>query len=158
MREIALILLAIGIGFFCGIVFLYKKNFLKEKQQKKEINKYCRINSLLDYWMTCIERGNRIDVFIEEMGYREVAIYGMAMLGRHLEKQLKNSQINVKYIIDKRKNDIYSEQDIYSGEEELPVVDAIIVTAIYDFNDIKDDLSKHIDYPIISLEEIVYKM
>ena len=43
-------------------------------------------------------------------------------------------------------------------EDDLKPVDAIVVTAITFFDEIKEKLSEKIDCPIISLEDILYEV
>ena len=44
----------------------------------------------------------------------------------------------------------------YSPDEKLDVVDVMVVTAIYYYQDIEEKMSKKVDFPIISLEDVVY--
>ena len=43
-------------------------------------------------------------------------------------------------------------------DDELEPVDVIVVTAIYYFDEIEDMLSEKVDYPVISLEDILYEV
>ena len=41
---------------------------------------------------------------------------------------------------------------------EIPAVDAVIVTPVYDYSIIKDDLRKYVNCDILSLEEVVLSL
>ena len=75
-----------------------------------------------------------------------------------LYDELKNSGIKVKYAIDKNAESTYSELDIRTLKDELPFVDAIIVTAVFAFDDIEKEISSNVEYKVISLEDVVYEI
>ncbi len=45
-----------------------------------------------------------------------------------------------------------------SPEDELPDVDAVIVTAITFFDEIEEKLTEKISCPVLSLEDILYEV
>ena len=53
---------------------------------------------------------------------------------------------------------LFSDIDIYKPSEELPDVDAIIVTPIHAYEAIEESLSKKMDCLIMSIEDIIYEM
>lgn len=44
---------------------------------------------------------------------------------------------------------------IYRPDEMLPEIDAVIVTPVWDFDQIKEQLVNRVKCPIISLEEVI---
>ena len=70
--------------------------------------------------------------------------------------ELKETGVRVLYGIDKNVDRISSTVDIVSINDNLEPVDAIIVTAISFFDEINKELSKKIDCPIISLDDIIF--
>ena len=78
------------------------------------------------------------------------------MLGLHVVRQLENSQVKIVYGIDQRGGkDVNQGFPVYKKEDMLPDVDAVIVSATYDFGSIYDYLKEKVKCPVISLEEIV---
>ncbi len=73
-------------------------------------------------------------------------------------QELKESSITVEYGIDQKADEIYTEVDVLSPKDKLPNVDAIIVTPIFFFDEIEEQLSKAVSCPIISLEDILYEV
>ena len=71
-------------------------------------------------------------------------------------KELQDSSVEVVYAIDRRGANIKENIPVYSLQPGLEDVDAIIVTPIYYFNEIEDELEEFFDCPIISFEEILY--
>ena len=96
--------------------------------------------------------------FFIQNGYKTVAIYGMKELGERLYDELKNSEIAVKYVIDQNADAIYADVDVVAPEDSLEDVDVVVVTAIHYFEEIESMLGEKVDYPIISLEDIIYEI
>lgn len=80
----------------------------------------------------------------------------MSYAGERLVEELGASDITVDYVIDQ--NVSSNDCKTYKMNEELPCVDAIIVTAITYFDEIESALSEKVDCPIISLEDIIYEL
>ena len=68
---------------------------------------------------------------------------------------MKDSNIEVRYVIDKNAENIYADVEVKKPEDDLEEVDAVIVTAVFFFDEIEEQLEKSLDCPIISLEDIV---
>lgn len=82
----------------------------------------------------------------------------MSYAGETLVEELKDSNIEVKYGIDKNADSMYIDVDVLTIEDDLESVDAIVVTAITFFDEIEEKLSEKMDCPIISLEDILYEI
>ena len=82
----------------------------------------------------------------------------MSYAGETLVDELKASAIQITYAIDKNAGAIYEDVNIVSPEEDLEKVDAIIVTSITFYDEIKENLSKKISVPILSLEDLLYEI
>lgn len=81
----------------------------------------------------------------------------MSYAGERLLEELKGSRITVKYGIDKRSDEIYEDIELFSPDDDLEDVDAVVVTAIAYFEEIRDRLSVKMDCPVISLEDAIYE-
>lgn len=84
-----------------------------------------------------------------------MAIYGIGMLGKHLLKELIHSSVEIKCMIDR--NNIQEEFDIpiLNISQQIPQVEAIIVTPSYDFKNIKMILENKGFNNIICIEELL---
>lgn len=111
-----------------------------------------------DQWLRVRQEGKTLVEYFEKQGYKTVAIYGMKELGERLYDELQGSGITVKYVIDKNADSIYAEVDVVTPDEKLEPVDVIVVTAIYYFDEIEEMLSEKVDYPVVSLEDILYEV
>ena len=114
--------------------------------------------NVFDRWLQIRQEGRTLAEYFMKHNYKTVAIYGMKELGERLIDELKDSDITVDYAIDKSADEIYADVDIVTPDDELEPVDVIVVTAIYYFDEIADMLSEKVDYPVVSLEDIVYEL
>lgn len=130
--------------------------FYKRKTEKRLLDKYTNFYIILDYWLKLYEDNKTIDMYFKQRGYKKIAVYGMGVLGKHLEKQLCEKDISIEYVIDKgmflQGNYIMKMDEV---KNNLPNVDVIVVTAIMEFENIERQLKTYMECPIISLEEVV---
>lgn len=153
-KNILLIFSVIG-GLLFGIHLIKKKIWGLQWQ----IDKYIDHFQLLNHWLEIKNEGKSAAVYFEEMGYKHIAIYGMAELGNRLCEDLANSSICIDYGIDKDVCCCIARIDeVYSPEDELPEVDVIVVTPYSVFEEIKDSLKEKVKCPIISLEDIIWSV
>lgn len=129
----------------------------KEKQALvNDLNKFRMYYKLLDRWLLLKEQGKGIERFFLENGYRKVAIYGMAALGKHLYEELKDSTVEVVYAIDRRQGLQCGKLEVRSPDAEICGCDIIIVTAAYDFENIVKEMEGKTDIPIVSLQDVIF--
>ena len=114
----------------------------------------------MNQWVKNKQENKQVDNYLINNGYNEIAIYGMSFVGETLLKELQNTEVKVKYCIDKNAEAVYLDNDVQievRSEYSQPV-DAIVVTAVAFFNEIQGELNKYAKCPIISLEDILYEM
>lgn len=119
--------------------------------------KHLFILQLMDQWMVLKQKKIFIGEYLKTRNYTHIAVYGIGFIGRKLLYELADDVV-VDYIIDQKADVISTELPIYLPEDELDVVDAVIVTAITYFNEIREKLSKKVIYPILSIEDILCEM
>lgn len=148
-----------ALSFVCGSVAgissagsVFSK---KAKEAQKYADKHLAIMLVMNQWLINKQEGKSLVSFFEENGYKSIAIYGMSYLGERLEDELRNSGIEVRYVIDKNAENIYADVDVKSPEDDMDEVDAVIVTAVFFFDEIEEQLEKIFGCPIISLEDVV---
>lgn len=129
---------------------------IEEKQEtlKKVHVLYCAF----DRWLQIRQEGRTLAEYFKKNNYKTIAVYGMKELGDRLVDELKDSEIKVCYAIDKNADQIYSDIDIVTPDDDLEPVDVIVVTAIYYYDEIVDVLNKKANCPIVSLEDILYEL
>ena len=131
----------------------------KETRTKSEALRKMQVLYLaFDRWMQMRQDGRTLAEYFEKQNYKTVAIYGMKELGERLVDELKNTDISVRYAIDRNADSLYADVDLYTPDDELEPVDVVVVTAIYYFDEIEEAMRDKVDCPIISLEDILYEM
>ncbi|MBR1642064.1 MAG: hypothetical protein IJ683_07070 [Butyrivibrio sp.] len=158
-------MIAVIVAFVLGVVVTIlfwqpekKKLHNKIGQQHNLAEKHLDMFFLMNQWVKDYQDGKKIEKYLLDKGIRRIAIYGMSYIGETFAEELRKSQIEVAYGIDNRKDDIYADFPMCCIRDDLPKVDAIVVTAISGFESIKNDLLKKVDCEIISLELMLYKL
>lgn len=141
---------AIGAG---ALETVQKPQIIKKEGQAQKMTEFYQI---LVEWLRIKQEGKSLTAFFTQNGYKTVAIYGMKELGERLYDELKDSGIEVKYVIDKNANSVYADVDVVAPDNTLEAVDVIAVTAIHYFDEIESMLAEKVNYPIVSLEDILY--
>lgn len=114
---------------------------------------------LLNHWLEVKNEGRSVAKYFFEMGYRNIAIYGMAELANRLSEDLQDKGINIVYGIDRDAScSIARIDNVYSLQDDLPKVDVIVVTPYYAFDSIKKNLEGKAACPVISIEDVVWSV
>jgi len=156
MKKYFVSVLTFVIGYCLG----YKKEKNVKRMPDADIlaKKHLAIMLLYDQWLKTKQEGKKIENYFFVHGYKKIAIYGFSYVGERLYDELKDTGIEIGYIIDKMATNICAEIDVITPEMEFEKVDAIVVTSNYYYNDIKNTLSLKVDWPIINLEDILYEI
>lgn len=145
------------LGTTAGIVgteAIMKKK-VDEKQQLSD--KHLRLYKMMNQWVRVKQEGTNLSSYLEGQGLKRIAIYGMNYAGETLVEELRNSNIEIAYGIDKRAKGLFAEFPLVSMDDTLEEVDGIVVTAVSFFDEIKEELSTKVSCPILSLEDIIYE-
>lgn len=158
MKKVTIGVLSTLIGAIAGASTLGIKmnKSLDEKQSMS--NKHFALFKMMNQWVKVKQEGKNLSAYFERNGYKNIAIYGMSFAGETLVYELQNTQTKVLYGIDKNAKSLYLDIDIIEPEDEMGEADAIVVTAITFFDEIKEMLNEKIQCPVISLEDILYNV
>ena len=143
---------AVGAG-----VVTYKK-IKRQESDFKVIKKNEAILKMFNQWLILKQEGKTIDKYFIDNGFHRIAIYGMSYAGERLIDDLKGTEVEVAYGIDRNADRIFSEVEIVNIDDSFQPVDAVVVTAIYNFDEIEEKLCDQVDCPIISLEDVIYEI
>lgn len=126
------------------------------QQNGKRVDKFKSYYEVLNQWLMLKQEGKKIDTYFEKAGYRNIAIYGMGEVGNRLQKELEESEIKILYCLDKEAACLDADSNVIDMEDGLQGIDVVIVTAMFAFDEIEEDLMAKVDCPIISLEEVIF--
>ena len=151
MRKRKRILLTGGITFaVVFVVFVFKEICDSLSKVAERSFRHGTYYKLFEKWFSLKEEEQTLEKFFAENRMNNIAIYGMGMLGKHLVKDLKNSKlVSISYGIDRAVEKNEDDIKIYKPEDCLPEVDAIVVTAIFDYDEVADTLKDKVSCPII---------
>lgn len=140
-----------------GILYFIKKLFnILQSKEKKIITKEENLKTF-EKWMNKIQDGKSINTYFIENNYSKIAIYGMGHIGKTLYRNIQTAGMQVAYGIDcsVRK---YDSIQCYTFDAELPEVDLIIVTVSAEVDYIIDELTKKVDCPIETMNNILFML
>lgn len=141
----------------------FKKDMLNciendQKEKKNIIWKSNRNNAnylFMNNWLQMKQKGFNLVNVLKKKKYNSIAIYGTSYIGERLYDELEDTDIIVKYGIDGVKKGKWKGIKVFSPEENLPIVDAIVVTAIYSYDEIVNDLAGKVNAVITSVENLL---
>lgn len=129
----------------------------KIELMKRQLYKARKCFNILNIWMDLKERNISVAQYLLEKEYTTIAIYGLGIMGLHLIEELRDTKIEISYIIDKAANGMNSRYPLYNLQTGLPNVDLIIVTPTCQYEEIKTEIKRFTDYPTVSLEELIFE-
>lgn len=114
----------------------------REYRDLAEKNRRASLNiDILSAWLIKVMEGKSLIGFISDREWESLAIYGYGVLGKLLTVALGMEGIRPSYIVENRQNlDDKNELKFISHKQKLPKVDVMIVTAIMDYEQIKEKL------------------
>lgn len=124
---------------------------------KTKMEQYKKNWMVLNQWLKRKEDNDPLEKTLKKKNIKTIAIYGLGIFGEHLKAELEKTTIEIKCIIDTRKQGMEREVPIIGLNDQLPNVDAIIVSVINEFEEILKQLHARTDIPVISLEDILFE-
>lgn len=126
------------------------------KQMYLAYEKEAYFRDIIDKWMSLRDKGINLTDSLDRR-IRTIAIYGYGVLGKHFLEETKKTDLSVKYIIDRKR--MVEKIDIphFFPDNDLPFVDAVIVTAVYCYGEVYRLLKVKGVQNIISLEYLIHE-
>lgn len=143
-------------GAACSAGYLKKKHTAKLQKETEIAEKMQQYFSLLNQWLTLKIDEVSLEKYFIDNNIKTIAIYGFGEIGKRFYEEMKKSNIDVLYIVDQSVDSVKGEIPVLRKTDILEKVDALVVTATYYFDEIEGEMSGKIDFPIISLEEVIY--
>ena len=158
MKKAIISLLSATVGAAVGAAATGKKMEDSNTKIQKMSDKHLALFLLMNQWVKVKQEGKNLATYFEANGYNKIAVYGMSYAGETFVEELRETDIEVVYGLDKNADGIYADIDVVSMDDELKEVDAVVVTAVTFFDEIEKRLSEKVSCPIISLEDILYEV
>lgn len=158
MKKGVLAVFTTLLGAAAGAVSVGRAGKKKTAKAQQYADKHLALFLLMNQWVKAKQDNKDIPAYLVEQGYKKIAIYGMSYVGETLYHELEGSEVEVAYAIDKKSEGMYADVDILSPDDDLPKVDAVIVTPVFFFDEIEELLSSKMDADIISMEDVLYEV
>lgn len=114
---------------------------------------------LASHWLQAKNNGGSAAEYFLEQGYRQIGIYGMGQLANRLIEDLRDSEVEVLYGIDRDACCcVTGIAEVYSSSDPLPSADAVVVTVFSEFESIEKLLREKVDCPILSIETVIWSV
>ncbi len=135
----------------------WNNNIVSENKEMR-INKMSEYFELMNEWMYKLEDNKSISTYFIKNGFKKIAVYGYGHMTKHLLFQLQNTEIEVLYVIEQNKPKNTIPHLTLNLEDKLGAVDAIVVTPFIEYIQIKRNIMKRINCPIISIKEVIMEV
>lgn len=93
-------------------------------------DKHLALFLMMNQWVKVKQEDKNISEYFEENNIKRIAIYGMSYVGERLIEELKVSNIEVAYGIDREAKALNMDVEVVTLDDDLKEVDAVVVTAI----------------------------
>lgn len=111
-----------------------------------------------DKWIQLLEEGVKISDILCERGLKNVAIWGMGSTAIHLCKQLCQSNVCVKFVVDESGDDFYVDVPIVSAiDADFYGIDIIIYTNPQENGELFEKIKNNYSCKIISISDLIYE-
>ncbi len=127
---------------------------------RRKADKALREMKLFEQWLFVKQDGKRFADYFRREKIRTIAIYGMGTMGERLYDELRDQDVTVAYAIDQKGKRVCSDLEVYSNTDlrMLKKVDAVVVTAVHCYEEVRKRITAEMEVPALSLEEILYEM
>lgn len=142
-----------------GVALYFREKQLKNKYNNSE--RYRVYYSIVNEWIANKNAGKKFENYFKEYQYKKIVIYGTGTMAENFYNEIKESDIQVACFVDRnagKMNDYKDNIKILSIESLLKFndYDVIVVTPIYDYDNIVLDLNNAgINKAIVSLEDVI---
>lgn len=152
VRQIKVTVCIVAIFFL--LYKLIEKILAEINRLKKLSSKHLDLYLEAIKWLDLKQKGFSIADYLSDLGYKDIAIYGMSYMGEALKNELANTEIHVKYGIDNSLQNELCDISIYKPDEVLQSVDCVVITTYGDTKEIKMNLFGKLGCPILVLDNI----
>lgn len=148
------VILSFLLGVMAGVASMFRCYRMKQVENKPD-HLYRNLN-MVNQWLILKMKGMDIATGLKKQGISHVAIYGMGVYGRHLVRELSQTEIAIDYGIDQKKMEPFMEVNVVKAKSDLPEVDLVINSVIYAHDEISQELKQLFKCPVVSLEDLVF--
>lgn len=106
-------------------------------------------------WFSIKLEKKSLDTVLSQRSIYSIAIYGMGFLGKSLYQELEDSAVGIAYVMDRELQEDEGILKVISLDEELPQVDAVIVTVLGSTDELCERIKRKSGYQVITLKKLL---
>lgn len=141
----------------CNYIIPQEKHIEKEESLQNSLMAINKKYNIINKWYSLAEKDILLADYLDICGYKDIAIYGLGVMGNHLISDISKSTLNILYGIDQKADNKAFDFAVYTLQEDLPRADVIVVALAGNCDEVIDSIQNKVDVPVISLEELLYR-
>lgn len=131
---------------------IYKEKYTEIREWMNRID--CNL-SVMDKWLLLMEQKKSLAKYIRDTVDGKIYVYGYGILGKHLVRELIDNEISVEGVIDRESSKVHLDIPVFFPDDKRESDDTVIVTVVFEYEAIADQLRKNGAGKVYSLEEMV---
>ncbi len=144
-----------GIG---GAKLVGRQYDLHCEKVENNADKFSDYYNMTLQWIKVHQQKKSLHHYFENKGYKHIAIYGMNDIAYAILGELKDTETEVDFCIDRNADNLFIEVDCYRPDEEMPDVDACVVALPELYNSIAETIQPILKCPIVSIEDVIWEI
>lgn len=153
-KQIVIVILSSIVGGILGYLFAWNNRSKDLQSIRARQVKFEDYFAIVNKWLKLKNAGGKLQDFFIENGYKRIGIYGMGELGKRLYEELRCSDVEMVFAMDKGGYNLPKELNMLTENAQIPLVDVIVVTPTFDYENIANVLKQKTQNKIISISEI----
>lgn len=126
------------------------------KKARNLSDKHLMLFLLMNEWVKVKQQNKSVEDSLLKQGYKKIGIYGMSYAGQRLCDDLVNTSVEIVCCMDQKSGGSYRGYEIASVKDCPGGMDVVIVTPVFYYDEIRQQLERSVSARIISLEEVIY--
>lgn len=121
-------------------------------------DKNSRLFVFMNQWTRLLQDGKAVADYFRRNNYKKIAIYGFGLVGETLERELRETEIEVAYIIDQNAEYMYAPTNIILPQDIYDDVEILVVTSFEKANELVEYLQARSKGKVIFIGDILKEL
>lgn len=125
------------------------------RRQEGEAVKFTNYYLLMNKWLKIKNENHSLVEFFINNNVRKIAIYGYSEFAKRLYEELKNSEVEIAYFIDRDIRITEQGEFIAKSIQKEKSIDMLVITAIFNFEEIVKTIGDNNKFKIVSFDKVL---
>ena len=127
---------------------------LPVKEQEQSMRDYL---DMMNQWLILKQEGKNIADYLLKCDVNSIAVYGLGIYGRHLIRDLNDSEVTVSFAIDRKPQQDYKGVHVITPDKPIEGVDLIINSVLSDRDGIEKTLLQLTEIPVVAIDDLIFE-